>query len=257
MKARAEKIGDEKRKIENVFQPVTAVRKTEWARQQILDAIRKGIFAVGERLPGERELAALLGIGRSSVREALSMLQIAGIVEVRHGSGVFVRRVPGLDQPDASLDFLIAEQDFLTITQARYFIEKGIVSIALEEPDPCGLTAMSTALSEMEEAVATRDINRFLEANVRFHQGLAEAGRNPVLAAFSHKLLHHLAQPKIKSVRLFFYQAEAGRLEQAIATHRDLYVALSNGDREAAFKAVYRHYADVVAPLIGGEPMWR
>lgn len=239
------------------FQPMTVPRKTEYARQQILEAIRNGLFAVGERLPPERELAALLGIGRSSLREALSMLQIAGIVEVRHGAGVFVRSLPGPEQADVPLDFLIAEQDFLTVTQARYVVERGLVALAVDEATRKDLTAINIAATEMERAAQQRDTPRFLDANIRFHEALAQAGHNPILAAFSLKLLHQLSQPKIKSVRAFFYQVEAGRLLQAAATHRQLADAIATGDRETALDAIYRHYADVVAPLLGSDPSWR
>lgn len=239
------------------FQPVTIPRKTEYARQQILEAIRKGLFAVGDRLPPERELAALLGVGRSSVREALSTLQIAGVVEVRHGSGVFVRNLSGPQQAEASLDFLIAQQDFLTLTQARYVVERGIVALAAEEADPTGLTTMETALAEMDQACQTPDIPSFLKSNIKFHEGLARAGRNAILEAFSLKLLRQLDQPQIRSVRSFFYQVEATRLPRAVATHRQVYEGIIAGDRDQALDAIYRHYADVVAPIIGQDPPWR
>jgi DNA-binding FadR family transcriptional regulator len=232
-------------------------RKTDYARQQILEAIRNGLFAVGERLPPERELAALLGIGRSSVREALSMLQIAGIVEVRHGAGVFVRGVPDSEQPDLPLDIVIAEQDFLTVTQARYVIERGLVALAIDAATRKDAAALSAGAAAMEQAAQQEDISRFLDANIHFHKALAQAGHNPILAAFSLKLLDQLRKPNIKSIRTFFYQVEASRLAQAALTHRRLADAIAAGDRETALAAIYRHYADVVAPLIGSDPSWR
>ncbi len=250
-------MGEHRQPPPAAFQPVAVPRKTEYARQQILEAIRKGLFAVGDRLPPERELAALLGVGRSSVREALSMLQIAGIVEVRHGSGVFVRSVPGPQQAEANLDFLIAEQDFLTLTQARYVVERGIVALAVEEAHPEGLATMEAALADMDRARDEADILLFLGANISFHEGLARAGQNPILEAFSLKLLRQLDQPRIRSVRSFFYQVEAGRLARAVSTHREIYEGIVAGDRDRALDAIYRHYADVVAPLIGQDPPWR
>jgi len=239
------------------FQPAALPRKTEYARQQILEAIRKGLFAVGDRLPPERELAALLGVGRSSVREALSMLQIAGVVEVRHGSGVFVRNVPGPEQAEVPLDFLIAEQDFLTLTQARYVVERGIVALAVEEADPRGLDRMRSALEDMDRSLEESDISLFLKANISFHEGLARAGQNPILEAFSQKLLRQLDQPKIRSVRSFFYQVDLHRLIRAVETHRQIYNGIVAGNRDLALDAIYRHYADVVAPIIGQDPAWR
>jgi len=247
----------ERRQDPAVFQPVTAPKKTEYARQQILEAIRRGVFAVGDRLPSERELATLLGVGRSSVREALSMLQIAGVVEVRHGSGVFVRSLPGPEQAEIPLDFLIAEQDFLTLTQARYVVERGIVALAVEEADPTGLDKMRSALADMDRSLNEADIGLFLKANIGFHEGLARAGQNPILEAFSLKLLRQLDQPKIRSVRSFFYQVDVHRLVRAVETHRQIYDGIVTGDRDLALDAIYRHYADVVAPIIGQDPAWR
>lgn len=239
------------------FQPVAALRKKEYARRQILEAIRKGMFAVGDRLPSERELTALLGVGRSSVREALSMLQVAGIVEVRHGSGVFVRSLLGPEQTEALLDFLTPDEDFLTVTQARYVMERGIVAIAVEEADPRGLEGMRLALADMDRCLRETDIGLFLKANIGFHEGLARAGQNPILEAFALKLLRQLDQPKIRSVRSFFYHVDVRRLVRAVETHRQIYDGIVAGDREVALAAIYRHYADVVAPMIGQEPKWR
>src|SRR5262245_5564050 len=75
--------------------------RTQHVAEQLRDAILRGDYAAGDRLPAERELAEQLGVGRSSVREAFKKLEQLGLVEIRHGDGALVRPLQ-----EASLDIL-------------------------------------------------------------------------------------------------------------------------------------------------------
>lgn len=222
-------------------------KRAEYAREQILKAIEKGLFPPGSRLPPERELADLLGVSRASLREALSALQVAGVVEVRHGVGVFVK---GLTEVARGLSFPKETWDFLDLTQARYVVERGLVLLSLYEPQPAGLEHMEEALYRMEKAALHQNVVEFLKANILFHQGLANSANNSLLAEISFHLLIKLDQANVRPVRRLFYQADPERMHRAFNVHRGIYLGIREGNRALALESLFRHYADVAASKI-------
>ena len=234
-----------------MFKPLSAQKKAEYVAQQILEALVDGRLRAGERLPPERELAAMFNVSRSSVREAMTMLQIAGVLDVRHGSGTFVRSMPDPHLLYQSLRTDLASgDDFADLSAARHAFEMGILPLAIEEREPEGLQEMEAALRRMEEAARTRNTRLFLDANVQFHIGLARATGNRTLAALAGQLHGLLSTPSMKKLREFFYSREFDRVIRYLAIHRDLYDAVARGDLEAARQAVHQHYANVAAPMI-------
>lgn len=221
-------------------------RRAEYVREQILKAIEEGLFPPGSRLPGERELAELLGVSRTSLREALSALQVAGVVEVRHGIGVFVK------EPHGRAIQLLPEGtwDFLNLTQARYVVERGLVLLGLEEPQAPGLEMMERSLCRMRNAVGREDVEGFLRANVLFHQGLAKSGKNLLLTEISLQLLSRLGEADFSPVRRMFYLADPKRMAKALDAHEGIYLGIQRRDRSLALNSLYRHYADVVGSKV-------
>ena len=234
-----------------LFKPLSAEKKAEYVARQILEALADGRLRAGERLPPERELAAMFNVGRSSVREALTMLQIAGVLEVRHGSGTFVR-----DMPDPHLLYqslrtdLASGEDFADLTVARHAFETGLLPLAAEQREPEGMHEMESAVRRMEEAERTRNTRQYLDANIQFHIGLARATGNRTLTAVAVQLHGMLSTPSMQQLREFFYSREFDRISRYVAIHRDLYNAVGRGNVEAARQALHQHYANVAAPLI-------
>jgi len=234
-----------------LFKPLPAQKKAQYVAQQILEALEAGRLRAGERLPPERELAAMFNVSRSSVREAMTMLQIAGVLDVRHGSGTFVRAMPDPHLLYQTLRTDLAGGDeFLDLTVARHAFETGILPLAAEEREAEGLQEMTGALERMEAAAQARDIRGFLDANVQFHIGLARATGNRTLTAVAGQLHGLLTTPGMLQTREVFYRQEFQRLERALALHRDLYVGVAAGDEARAGEALHRHYVNVAAPLI-------
>lgn len=152
----------------------------------IVDLLKGRIFAgayrVGDRLPAERELAASLGIGRPSVREAYRALELVGIVEVRKGKdgGAFICAPSAKPLTDALGDLLrVGNVSVADLTEARLAIEREIASLVLARITPEALgelrTMVAAALAKADAGVPASD------ENVAFHQRLAQIARNPVL----------------------------------------------------------------------------
>jgi len=152
-------------KAERLYQKISTL---------LIGLIKDGTFGQGVALPPERELAKQLGVGRSSVREALIALEIAGWVEIRTGTGVFVRQpdethaepiAPGLSAADA--EFSAAD-----LLAARAVIEGEIAALAAKN----GTDAQREALARNIGMLEAQSVNNaaFLDEDKRFHLLISE-----------------------------------------------------------------------------------
>ncbi|GJG89500.1 GntR family transcriptional regulator [Gemmatimonadetes bacterium T265] len=155
-------------------------------RRQVVDGvlaqlqaqIEAGLFAVGDRLPTEPELMAQLGVGRSTVREAVRALAHAGLLEVRQGAGTFVRaRRPAGDTVEVQLQ----RAAILEVYEARRALELETARLAAVRRDTADLTAMRAHLDQRGAADAAGDRAAFVAADVAFHEAVARAAKNGVL----------------------------------------------------------------------------
>ncbi len=136
---------------------------------QIRELIDSGRLRPGDRLPSERQLCAQLGVSRVSVREALRVLESIGYVEVRSGSGAYVRQVPGLGR--TPLRDWLREHDGLVerLFELRELAEPGLASMVAEEPDEAIVPALRATIEEMAEAAEADDLLRAIAADAEFH----------------------------------------------------------------------------------------
>ncbi len=155
---------------------------------EIKSLIDSGQLAPGSRLPSERDFAAMLGVSRPSLREALKALSVLGIVVNRQGEGNFLAD-NNQDWPTEplSLFFSFSKGALHDIYEARKGVEKQTVELAAQRWTPGDIEAMETALANMRESLD--DVDRFFEYDLKFHMAIASATRNTVIMDFMDKIL--------------------------------------------------------------------
>jgi len=205
--------------------------------RQIADKLRalieRGEFAVGTRLPPERDLALQLGVSRPSVREALIALEVEGRVEVRMGSGIYVRR----SEPGAARQ-VTAEGPLETI-RARQLIESELAAHAARHMKKAQIAGLRQAIALMEdEASAGRVPTR---GDRLFHIRIAEASENSVLLRVVTELFDERRNPLFAQLGSHF--ETAGSWATAIAEHRAVVDAIANRSPDAARDAMAQHLA--------------
>jgi DNA-binding FadR family transcriptional regulator len=216
-----------------------AVRQRyELIADRLVDELRRGVWQPGERLPGERQLAEHLGVGRASVREALASLQLRGLVETRRGAGsTFTRdalqRLADAAELPAGLD-LPADAGPAAVLEARRILEPEIAALAAARAvaDP----VIDALLAEMEASADPSDPGqrrRWSDADRRFHRQLAVATANPVLLAIADHLASLMDQPLWQQLRDESI-AVPGRTTLQLAEHRLIAAAVAEGDVAAA-----------------------
>lgn len=222
------------------IQPIDSKRLYERVADQIGDMIRSGEFAPGQRLPAERDLARLLAVSRPVVREAMVSLEIAGLVEVRTGSGAYVReRVEeqrGVNAGHSPTDIL----------NARTLIEGETAALAATNASEPEVEAVAEAIAEM---TAEHDAGRdWSAADLAFHVAIARATGNAVLAMVVDRLWQEQYGP------VFAILSERAHLAENWSTtlrdHMAVLEAIRRRDASAARQHMRAHLSQVLKIMV-------
>ena len=147
----------------------------EQAAELLLDRIRTGEWPLGHRLPGETTLAVQLGIGRSTLREAIRVLAGKGVLASRQGAGVFVT---ALDTRE-DWDIVLRRAAIVSVLEARIAIEVEAAALAAIRRTPADLRAIRRALTA--RAAAGHTVSTLVDADTAFHRAVVVAAHNDVL----------------------------------------------------------------------------
>jgi GntR family transcriptional repressor for pyruvate dehydrogenase complex len=209
----------------------------ERVADQIVQQIRAQELAPGTRLPSERELMAGLEVGRSSVREAINGLATLGLVEIRHGQGVFVAERPREDAPP-SLAAALAKGITRELFEARRIVEPYTARLAAERRTEVDVEELEAILSEHERHVAAGELG--VAQSVAFHLRVAEAARNELLSGFVQSFSGQLAQrgPILEDL--------PGFREWEIGQHRSVFEPIAAGDPDLADARMLAHLDAVI-----------
>lgn len=219
--------------------PIQTVEPQRLYRQiaeQLRALIAQGEFAVGARLPAERDLSRQLGVSRPSVREALIALEVEGWVEVRTGSGVYV-----LDRaaaaPAPAVELASPEWGPLELIRARRVVEGETAAIAALQRKARDVDAMTRAIETMGE-LADRGVMP-LEGDRAFHLAVVQACANAVLTETVIGFWDSRKGPIFTRLGGYFETEQSWRL--AIAEHEAVRDAIAARDAQAARAAMHAH----------------
>lgn len=224
------------------FNQVKPLKGSELVMEQLKAKIASGEFPPGTKLSSVVELAAGFGVGRSTIREALSALKAIGLVEIRQGGGTYVSaELPAEASPERSSLFASA-QSIRELLEVRKVLETGCASLAARNRTEDDLRSIGEELSHMETYL--HDEAKGEEADVRFHLKLAAATHNSLLIPMMESLSERLHDSMRESRKLWFYgeRAEARRL---LREHSDIYEAVAQRDEQGAFEAMQTHLQKV------------
>jgi GntR family transcriptional repressor for pyruvate dehydrogenase complex len=194
----------------------------------------------GDKLLTERDLAQQLGVSRTSVRQALTALRVSGLVEIRHGDGVYLLRSPEEVVPTLAHELLESHAQLPAIIEVREALETKTAPLAARRRSDQDLAEMRTALQDMAAAIQRGEDGA--EADERFHGAIAKASRNPLLIS----LMEQLAEPIDQSRRASL--SRPGRGPRSLQAHQTILSAIERQDEDAAAQAM-RDHLKVVADV--------
>ncbi len=211
----------------------------------IQERLERGTLQPGARLPSERELARQLGASRSSIREALRALELAGLIRSQHGGGTFVA-----DPLPASVATPLAQYldrqraNLRDLFEARQMIEPRLAFLAAERASREDVEAIRAALERQERADREGDLEAAATADRSFHQAVAEATHNQTFI-----MLHNYLSDLVAGSRRDAADS-AARRAQALVDHRAIFEAIARHDAPAASAAMLQHVRNVEALLL-------
>ncbi len=207
----------------------------------IMASITSGQYKPGERLPSERDLATAFKVSRPTIREAMIALEIRGLAETRHGSGIYVTdQLPALEGA-GDLDIGAFE-----LTEARRLFEGEAAALAATTITEECLEELRLIVGEMADENARNE--QGWTADRRFHIAIARATRNTAIA----QVIESLLDMRHKSP-LCVYMLERARrvgVQPRVSEHRRILVALRKHDPKAARNAMRDHLARVIEDLL-------
>ena len=221
--------------------------------EQLVEHIQNGTLQPGDKLPSERQLIQMLGVGRSSVREALQGMVMMGLVEVRPGHGSYVKSnlhnfIPDLSKPDLS-DNLLREMR-LQLIEARQIIEVEIAAQAAARAKPQQIDRWRATFDEYVSNISDFSDPRYLSAHKDFHLSLADMSQNPFNVMLVNAAIQAIPQTLREREFMFPKAINLPQLrESQIKIHRDIFDAVAEGDPAAA-KAAVRAHMDFERALI-------
>jgi GntR family transcriptional repressor for pyruvate dehydrogenase complex len=205
--------------------------------EEISDRLREFIDVAGlkpgDRLMTEREAVAQLGVSRHSVRQALTALRVTGLIEIRHGDGIYLLRSPNEVVPSLALELLESQADYPYIWEVRQAIENQAARLAARRRTKADLRRMRDALAAMKDAVDAGEDG--VAGDRSFHEAVFEAAHNPVLAKVIEQLADGFERTSMASL------SQSGQPARSLADHHRILAAIEAGDENAAATEMRGH----------------
>ncbi|WP_225099411.1 FadR/GntR family transcriptional regulator [Streptomyces sp. CoH27] len=229
--------------------PLEALRPSplvEQAAQRLRQQIAAGHWPVGGKLPGETTLARELGVGRSTVREALRALAGAGLVRPRHGAGVFVIATePAEDWPARLRRAAVTD-----VYEVRMGVEVQAARLAAHRRTPQDVEALRGALDGRRAASAGDDAE-FIDADIALHTAVVTAAHNPVLADLFTEFAPVLREGLVTLLDLTRLRERDPNTRDH--SHAALVGAIADGDAERAAEVLTAELEETLE-LLRGRP---
>ncbi|MEU1180321.1 FCD domain-containing protein [Streptomyces sp. NPDC005820] len=225
------------------FRTLTVPKASDVLANEVRERILSGEFGEGTALPPERQLVEQTGLSRATVREALRILEVEGLLEIRpgRGGGAFVHR-PGRESLANTVQLVIRGQGIRleALHETREAIEPACAALAARRRTERDLEELDAAHAELTGAGA--DVQRFLRANVRWHTAVARAGGNELLIGFMSALSRSIHAATDLETFL-----DVGVRELTARAHTRITEAIRAGDEAAAARRMTRHVCGFAA----------
>ena len=226
-----------------VFKPIKKRKRVyETIIQQIKDAIANGSFKPGDKLPSERAFAEMLGVSRTSVKEAVTVLASSGIITVRPGVGMFINQ-----DSEQKLLFKFSQilgdsdSDFMHLLELRQAVEGDAAYYAASRMSEEQRAKLDDIYNQLLEKQRNGEIG--LKEDFEFHYTIVEATNNPVMLQVFN-LVADKIRATVQRSRELSITDRALNL-QVMLEHAKIYEFIMKEDPEASRKAMWEHHQGI------------
>lgn len=215
---------------------------------RLRQAIESGVYADGDQLPAERQLAITFGTARSTIRKVLDQLEQKNLVVRRVGSGTFVNYSGPLQQGMEDIADLVSP---LQLIETRFAIEPYMTRLAAIHATGGDLDSIANVLARLEHS--NGDQNLFTQLDSEFHLELARCSRNPLIVRMYQQVNMVRLHAQWDRMKTLILSAE--KIASYNRQHRSITEALRQRDVAAAVDHITRHLEQARLDLIGADTM--
>ncbi len=218
--------------------------------EQILNKIKSGEYPAGSKLPAERLISEQMGVSRPSAREAISALQIIGIIESRPGDGNYVAELLDFGGLSYQLKNIFDESDSpYEILQARRVFETGAVRLAIEEATDEEIQKITDIWNEKYELGRSGDYKGYTQMGNELHLSIAKASKNRIVISVIERLLDITDQPLWPRMRELYLEKNPAQVEQTLNIHTRLIKAVQERNSYEAILVIEEHFNLLIEQL--------
>lgn len=206
------------------------------------EMLRDGVLTQGTRLPAERELAAHFKVARSSLRQALKVLEIMGVITQKVGDGSYLNTDTSaiLSVPMEFL-FLLDDTSTSELTELRQLVEPGLARLAAERSTAEDIALLQKSVKDLESS--SNDKLKLVSSDLLFHRAIFQASKNRTASSLFQTI--HRAMSK-----MILVTSQLVELEHTLAFHKPIMQAIERRDGEQAAQLMMSHLKDATALLV-------
>jgi len=225
------------------MQPIKRVRLSDQVIDAIKEMISKEKFKVGDKFYSENQLVKKLNVSRSSIREAVRMLEVTGFVNVKHGKGIFIADTHG-ESFEAFREWMKNnETALLEHFEVRLMIDPKAAACAAENAEEFEIDAMEEVLKDFIEHSKIQNMTGLIKTDEEFHKILAKSTKNRTLYMLMKTMAESLSEGWITSLNI------PGRIEKTIIEHGNIIKAIKSGNSKEAERVMRKHIKNALQDI--------
>ncbi len=221
--------------------PITKTILSAEIAQKLQDLIMSREFEPGAQLPNELDLAKMMGVSRSTIREAIKILASNNILEVVRGKGTFVGRQPGLVNDPLGVNFLHDQDLLVSLFEARLLIEPGVAFLAAERATPNNLQRIEESVERLAELIRKHESHA--QEDQEFHRAVAIATQNPIIDRIVPIINDSIAKAYFEIVNI------PGNPQKVLKAHQNIYKSIKNRNTAQAKTAMRLHLDETMLDI--------
>jgi len=223
---------------------ITKVRLSDQVFSEIKQMIQEKNFTPGDKFHSENELTALLNVSRSSIREAVRLLEVSGLVTVKHGKGIYIAD-PSREEHKAFGDWLQENKTSLSEHfEIRLMIDPKAAAYAAAKAELADVRKLEDLCNVFKQQAAARNIPELIKTDEQFHLQLAKSTKNRTLYMIMKTMTQSLPEGWISSLNV------PGRIEKTVDEHCSIVDAIRNHDAGQAEQRMTRHLNNAWADIV-------
>jgi GntR family transcriptional regulator, transcriptional repressor for pyruvate dehydrogenase complex len=222
-----------------MIEPVKRMNVTDSIVNQIKDLVLQGKLNEGDKLPPERELMNLFGVGRPSLREALKVLEAQGLIEKTQKGTIITGNHDKFFSDSLMFQLYFSSADWQDIFEARRFLEKELTYLATTRANSEDFNEIEQTIVDMELSVRENNQTEYVRSNLEFHKKIAKASKNLVLFNLYESINNLVKHSQESGVTVY------GVMNESLNYHKAIFKSMKERNAERASDLMVQHINSV------------